>query len=62
MNLTWIEVKHLWALEHRNHYLGILSMIKGIFPQDKLKIVRFPFRFFPWNFNLYSLIRIQVVK
>ncbi len=62
MGLTWVEVKHLWALEHRNHYLGILSLIRGIFIHDELQIRRFPIRFFSWNFNLYSLVRIQIKK
>jgi ubiquinone/menaquinone biosynthesis C-methylase UbiE len=60
MALTSVEVKYLWALEHRNHFLGVLSLIKGIYTEDQLKIERYPFRFFSWNFNLYSVIRITV--
>jgi ubiquinone/menaquinone biosynthesis C-methylase UbiE len=62
MNLTWVEVKHLWGLEHRNHYLGILSLIRGIFNSDEIQIERFPFQFFSWNLNLYSMLRIQIRK
>lgn len=62
MKLTWLEVKHLWAVEHRNHYLGILSSIRGIFMHDDIRIKRYPFRLFSWNFNLYSVIGIQVKK
>jgi phosphatidylethanolamine/phosphatidyl-N-methylethanolamine N-methyltransferase len=62
MELTWVEVKHLWALEHRNHYLAILSLIRGIFIYDDVRIKRYPFRLFSWNLNLYSLICIQIKK
>ena len=62
MNLSWGEVKHLWALEHRNHYLGVLSMCREIFKNDKIIIQRFPFPYFSWNFNLFSIIRITVIK
>lgn len=62
MELSWIEVKHLWALEHRNHYLGILSLIRGVFKNDQIHIKRYPWKYFSWNFNLYSIVRIVIEK
>jgi phosphatidylethanolamine/phosphatidyl-N-methylethanolamine N-methyltransferase len=62
MNISWRQVKYLWAIEHRNHYLGIFIMCKKIFENDKVKVHRYPFAFASWNFNLYSVIRIQIQK
>jgi ubiquinone/menaquinone biosynthesis C-methylase UbiE len=62
MKLSWRQVKYLWATEHRNHYLGIFMMCKNIFEDDKVKVQRYPFVFASWNFNLYSVIRIQIQK
>lgn len=62
MKLNWTEVKYLWALEHRNHYLGIYSLIRGVFRNDELKLSRHPLPILSWNFNLYSIIRITVAK
>lgn len=62
MKLTWREVKFLWAIEHRNHYLGIISIIHEIFKNDKITISRYPFKINSWNFNLYSIVTIEVCK
>lgn len=62
MNLSWVDVKHLWALEHRNHYLGILSLIKGIFKSDQINIERYPLKFLSWNLNFYSIVRVRITK
>lgn len=60
MNIDWGQVKFLWAMEHRNHYLSILSVCREIFKEDDLSIERYPFKFSSWNFNLYSVIRIKI--
>jgi ubiquinone/menaquinone biosynthesis C-methylase UbiE len=62
MDLSWAEVKYLWATEHRNNYLGILFTIKEIFTDDKILVRRLPIPFFSWNFNLFSMVRIRVMK
>ncbi len=62
MGLSWSEVKYLWATEHRNHYLGIMFTLREVFAEDKILIQRFPVPFFSWNFNLFSMVRIQVAK
>jgi phosphatidylethanolamine/phosphatidyl-N-methylethanolamine N-methyltransferase len=62
MNLTWREVKYLWATEHRNHFLGVIFTIKEIFRKDAISIRRFPIPFVSWNFNLFVIVRITVSK
>ena len=62
MGLSWREVKYLWATEHRNHYLGIMFTLREVFAEDKIMIQRFPIPLFSWNFNLFSMVRIQVEK
>lgn len=61
-NNSMSGIKYLWALEHRNHYLGLQIIIKEIFKNDSIKIVRSPIRIASWNFNLFSTIQIKVSK
>lgn len=56
------EIKYLWSLEHKNHFPGLMSQIKWIFRNDKLKIQGFPFPKLSWNVNLYYIIHIQINK
>jgi len=56
------HVKYLWAYEHRNHYLGILSLLRWQFRQDDLHVRRYPVRFLSWNANVFSVVRITVRK
>jgi SAM-dependent methyltransferase len=60
MQSSMREVKYLWATEHRNNVLMLLSLIKQIYQRDLVKIYRFPFPFFSWNFNIYFVVRITV--
>jgi ubiquinone/menaquinone biosynthesis C-methylase UbiE len=60
MNVDWGQVKFLWAMEHRNHYLSILFVCKEIFKEDNLILERYPLKYSSWNFNLYSIIRIKL--
>jgi ubiquinone/menaquinone biosynthesis C-methylase UbiE len=62
MELSWAQVKYLWALEHRNHYLGIMFLIKGIFEKDEIQISRFPLPALSWNLSLFSIVTIRVKK
>ena len=62
MNLNWRQIKFLWATEHRNHYLSILAICKEIFSGDEFKVERFPIRYISWNFNLFSVIRIKIIR
>ncbi len=60
MDLSWREVKYLWATEHRNHYLGVMFTIREIFSEDEIIVRRFPIPFFSWNFNLFTIVRIKI--
>jgi len=56
------EVKFLWAIEHPNHFPGILHTIRHIYGNDEITISRRPFPLLPWNFNIYNLMTITVSK
>jgi ubiquinone/menaquinone biosynthesis C-methylase UbiE len=58
LQISMLETKYLWSIEHRNHFLGVLSAIKYIFEADKLTIKRFPFPKLSWNLNLFLVITI----
>ncbi len=45
--------------EHRNHFLGMRSMIKHVFVNDSIKFKNFPLSFLTWNLGLYTLIEIK---
>ena len=62
MKLSWAQVKYLWALEHRNHYLGIISLINGVFEEDEIQVSRFPLPWLSWNLSLFSIATVQVKK
>ena len=62
MKLSMRRIKYLWAIEHSNHYLGIISLIEEIFSFDRIKIRRYPFRITSWNFSLFSIVSIKVSK
>jgi phosphatidylethanolamine/phosphatidyl-N-methylethanolamine N-methyltransferase len=62
MDLSWTQVKYLWALEHQNHYLGIMALIKGVFAIDNIRIARYPSPWLSWNFNLFSVVTVKLKK
>jgi len=62
MKLSWAQVKYLWALEHRNHYLGIMSLINGVFDEDEIQVSRFLLPWLSWNLSLFSIVTVQVNK
>lgn len=45
--------------QHRNYYLALMELIKEVFEQDELRVRRFPFRFFSWNFNLFVTVEVK---
>ena len=60
MGNSMLSVKYLWANEHKNHFLGIKSSIRYIFQNDQIKFSRYPFPWFSWNFNLFSVVKIII--
>ena len=62
MGIGMKETKYIWAKEHRGHYLGVKSVLEFIFSKDRIRVRRFPFPFFSWNANLFTVFEIKVNK
>lgn len=48
--------------DHRNHYPAMRQHIQDVFHNDSVKKRSFPFPFFGWNFNFFTLYTITVNK
>lgn len=46
--------------EHRNHFIGMDVLIREIFCDSQIRVLRFPFQFLPWNFNLFYIYYIKL--
>lgn len=56
---NYLEIKKLLdARDHINHFGGILAIIKFVFKNDQVAISLFPFKYLPYDFNLWATIRI----
>lgn len=49
-------------LQHRNHFPGIASIIQEVFKADKAHSRYWPIKLKTWNFNLYTVTQIEVIK
>jgi ubiquinone/menaquinone biosynthesis C-methylase UbiE len=47
--------------EHINHYPGLITFVREIFKEDKIKISRFPFKYFSWNFAFFEIVHISII-
>jgi phosphatidylethanolamine/phosphatidyl-N-methylethanolamine N-methyltransferase len=56
------ETKELWAREHINHALGLMNNIQEVFSQDSIVERRWPIPWVSWNFNLFVVYEIKVIK
>ena len=56
------EVQLVQALEHKNHFLGLRTMIREFYRRDSLKEIGFPLFFRSYNLNAISLFEIKVIK
>ena len=56
-----INVKLLRAVEHRNHYASLNSMISENFKADKIIKTNFPFRVQLWNLNFFTIYQIRIL-
>ena len=50
------------VLEHRNSYLLVKYSMKKEFEGDEVKLRRYPFPFLSWNFNIFAIASIKVIK
>ena len=46
--------------EHKIHYLSVKHMIRATYKNDLVLHRKFPFRYFSWNLNFWSIYTIQV--
>jgi phosphatidylethanolamine/phosphatidyl-N-methylethanolamine N-methyltransferase len=56
------EPSLIYALEHKNHVISLISLFKEVFKNDKVKIRYLPLKFKSWNFNLMICIHINKLK
>lgn len=56
------NIRELHYLEHRNYYLAVDSLIRSEFDEYSIKAKYYPFGFLSWNFNLYKIYQIKLIK
>ena len=56
------EIKYLWALEHKNHVLGISKVLEMVFQSDDVRKRTYPLPLGSWNINLFQIYQVQVRK
>lgn len=56
------NVKLLRAIEHRNHAGSLSSMISGVFSMDRVAKKSFPLKGLSWNFSLFFVFQITIIK
>jgi phosphatidylethanolamine/phosphatidyl-N-methylethanolamine N-methyltransferase len=44
--------------EHRNHYPGMMTLVKHVFGED-VTTTNYPFPFLGWNFNIWTVVQIR---
>ena len=54
--------KFIYALEHRNHLIALLSILREVFKNDKISFSYWPFRIRNWHLNLSVNVNIMVSK
>jgi ubiquinone/menaquinone biosynthesis C-methylase UbiE len=55
-------IKYLWAVEHKNHVLGLSIIIKNVFKNDAIIHRSYPFHFGSWNLNIFQIFQIEISK
>jgi phosphatidylethanolamine/phosphatidyl-N-methylethanolamine N-methyltransferase len=56
------EAKLVHYLDHRSYYLALKFFIFSEFGEKNVQNTRYPFNFLTWNFNLFSIMTINVQK
>jgi len=54
--------KFIYALEHRNHLIALISILREVFKNDKISFSYWPFRIRNWHLNLSVNVNIMVSK
>lgn len=55
------ELKLIYALEHRNHYLQLITLLNEVFKTQDIKIQQYPLKGFGYDFNAFTIINIRRV-
>lgn len=55
------ELKLIYALEHRNHYLQLITLLNEVFKNQDIKIRQYPLKGLGYNFNAFAIINIRRV-
>jgi phosphatidylethanolamine/phosphatidyl-N-methylethanolamine N-methyltransferase len=58
MNLE-TEAELIHAIEHRNHYLQLKTLLESQFKKDKISLSSFPFKFSSYNLNALTVFHIH---
>jgi ubiquinone/menaquinone biosynthesis C-methylase UbiE len=53
------ELKLIYALEHRNHYLQLMTLLNEVFKNQVIKIRQYPFKGLGYDFNAFTMINIR---
>lgn len=53
------EVQLVHAIEHRNHFLQLKTLLENEFKKDKISISNFPFKFKSYNLNALTVFHIH---
>jgi ubiquinone/menaquinone biosynthesis C-methylase UbiE len=51
-----VRQEDLHWLEHRNHFLYLKLLIRGVFKGDRVRFFKHPFALLPWDCNLYYIL------
>jgi hypothetical protein len=54
------EAEIIHAIEHRNHYLQLETLLKYVFKNDELKSRSFPFKWRGYNVNAITVFDVTV--
>lgn len=53
------DAQLIHAIEHRNHYLQLRTLLESQFKKDKISVSSFPFKFRSYNFNALTVFHIN---
>jgi SAM-dependent methyltransferase len=58
----YTEAEFIHAIEHRNHYLQLKTLLESQFKKDKIFSSSFPFKFSSYNLNALTVFHIHKLK
>jgi len=58
----YTEAELIHAIEHRNHYLQLKTLLESQFKNDKILVSSFPFKFSSYNLNALTVFHIHKIE